>query len=304
MRIVSIVIASMIMSLSAYSQDTTLSLWPAGKIPNRINTQGKEQVQRSNITWITNVQKPNITVYLPSKQNANGQALVICPGGGYGGLAYDWEGSDIAKWLNANGIAAIVLKYRLPNVTSSVVPYKTPLMDAQRAIRLVRYYADKWKIKKDKVGIIGFSAGGHLASTVGTHFANAETPIGDDIDTLSARPDFMILMYPVITMSKSYMHKGSVDNLIGQNAPQSLREQFSNEMRVTKETPPTILIHATDDNVVPVENSLSFYQALKDNKVPAEMHIYPTGGHGFSLAIGKGYLSTWTDRCIEWLKNR
>jgi acetyl esterase/lipase len=304
MRLPAIVILSLFIHLNAFCQDTTLLLWPAGKIPNSRKSDLKEQVQRSNITWVTNVQEPNMTVFLPSRQNATGMALVICPGGGYGGLAYDWEGTDIAKWLNANGIAAIVLKYRLPNPASSVVTYKTPLMDAQRAMRLVRYHADEWKIKKDKVGIIGFSAGGHLASTVGTHFNNAEAPIGDAVDTLSARPDFMILMYPVITMSKPFMHKGSADNLLGINASQSLREEFSNEMQVTKETPPTILVQATDDNVVPVENSLSFYQALKDNNVPAELHIYPKGGHGFSLAIGKGYLSTWPDRVIDWLKNR
>jgi acetyl esterase/lipase len=278
-------------------------LWPAGNIPNYKKTAEVEKKDSTNIVRISLVQQPAIEVYLPSKQNATGQAVIICPGGGYGVLAYDWEGTDIAKWLNANGIAAIVLKYRLPNSKSNIVPQLSPLLDAQRAIRTTRANAEKWHIKRDKIGIMGFSAGGHLASTAGTHFdaGNANAP--DTIDRLSCRPDFMILMYPVITMSQPYMHQGSRNNLIGANADSALAKYYSNDLQVTKETPPTFLVHATDDGGVPVENSLSFYQALKNNKVPAEMHIYPYGGHGFSLAIGKGYLATWPDRCIDWLRS-
>ena len=283
------------------AQEYKLLLWPSGNVPNYKKTTEVEKRDSVNFVRISLVQQPAIEVYLPSKQNATGQAVVICPGGGYSILAYDWEGTDIAKWLNAHGIAAIVLKYRLPNSKSNVDPKLSPLLDAQRAIRTVRANAVKWNIKKDKIGIMGFSAGGHLASTAGTHFDAGNTSATDSIDRVSCRPDFMILMYPVVNMSKSTMHQGSRNNLIGANADSATAKYYSNEMQVTAQTPPTLLVHATDDKAVPVENSLDFYRALKDNNVPAEMHIYPYGGHGFSLAIGKGYLATWTDRCIDWL---
>jgi len=276
-------------------------LWPSGNIPNYKKTAEVEKRDTTGIVRISLVQQPGIEVYLPSKQSANGQAIVICPGGGYGILAYDWEGTDIAKWLNSKGIAAIVLKYRLPNSKSNVVPQLSPLLDAQRALRTVHANAQKWNIKKNQIGIMGFSAGGHLASTAGTHFDNGDANAADSVDRLTSRPDFMILMYPVISMSKTYMHQGSRNNLIGANPDTALAKYYSNDLQVTKETPPTFIVHATDDAGVPVENSLSFYQALKTNKVAAEMHIYPYGGHGFGLAVGKGYLNTWTDRCIDWL---
>lgn len=289
--------------LTSMEQEVKLPLWAVGQVPNFKASGEKEKAEYSDMKRVTLVQQPEIEVYLPAKRNATGQAVVVCPGGGYGMLAYDWEGTDIAKWLNANGIAAIVLKYRLPNSKSNIVPHQSPLPDAQRAIRTARANAAKWNINKDKIGIMGFSAGGHLASTAGTHFDKGNASATDSIDRFSSRPDFMILMYPVITMSKPFMHQGSRNNLIGANASPELATYYSNEMQVTKETPPTLLIHSTDDEAVPVENSLHFYQALKENKVPAEMHIYPYGGHGFSLAIGKGYLRTWTERCIDWLKS-
>lgn len=285
------------------AQSYTMLLWPSGNIPNYKKTNQVEKSDTTDIVRISQVQQPSITVYLPATKSATGQAIVICPGGGYAILAYDWEGSDVAKWLNAKGIAAIVLKYRLPNATSNIVPQLSPLLDAQRAIRMVRANAFKWNIKKEQVGIMGFSAGGHLASTAGTHFDAGNPNAPDTVDRFSSRPDFMILMYPVITMSKSYMHQGSRNNLIGAHADSVLAAYYSNELQVTKETPPTFIVHATDDTGVPVENSLYFYQALKTNKVLAEMHIYPNGGHGFGLAIGKGYLETWTDRCIDWLRS-
>ena len=285
------------------AQEYKMLLWPSGNIPNYKRTAEVEKRDSANFVRISLVQQPAIEVYLPSKQNATGQAIVICPGGGYGMLAYDWEGTDIAKWLNANGVAAIVLKYRLPNSKSNIDPKLSPLLDAQRAIRTVRANADKWNIKKDKIGIMGFSAGGHLASTAGTHFDRENPGAADSIDRISSRPDFMILMYPVISMSQSYMHEGSRNNLIGTSADSTTAKYYSNDLQVTRETPPTLLIHASDDKAVPVENSLAFYQALVKNNVPAEMHIYPYGGHGFSLAIGKGYLASWTDRCIDWLRS-
>ena len=285
------------------TQEYKIALWPSGNIPNYKKTAEVEKRDTAGIVRVSLVQQPSIDVYLPSRQNATGQAIVVCPGGGYGILAYDWEGTDIAKWLNANGIAAIVLKYRLPNSKSNIVPQLSPLIDAQRAIRMVRANADRWNIKRDRIGIMGFSAGGHLASTAGTHFDSGIGNAADTIDRLSSRPDFMILMYPVITMLKTTMHQGSRNNLIGANPDSATARYYSNDLQVTKDTPPTFIVHSTDDTAVPVENSLMFYQALKNHKVPAEMHIYPYGGHGFSLAIGKGYLQTWTDRCIDWLRS-
>jgi acetyl esterase/lipase len=249
------------------------------------------------------VQEPDIAVFLPSKQNATGQAVIICPGGGYEYLSYDWEGTDFAKLLNANGIAAFVLKYRLPVSKSNVIPRLSPLMDAQRAMRMVRANADKWNIKKDNIGIMGFSAGGHLASTLATRFDEGNKNAADTIEQQSCRPDFAVLVYPVISMSKSIMHAGSRNNLIGEHPDSSLAKEYSGELQVTKNTPPTFLVHTIDDNAVPVENSLLFYQAMKDHGVSGELHVYPHGGHGFSLGIGKGYLETWTDRLIDWLRS-
>ena len=284
------------------AQNVTLPLWPEG-IPNYKETGAVEKWDTSDIIAVTNVQNPEIAVYLPAKRQATGQAVIICPGGGYWALAYDFEGIDVAKWLNSKGIAGIVLKYRLPTSDGQIVPYESPLMDAKQAMRLVRYHAEEWNINPERIGIMGFSAGGHLASTLGTHFDYGNSYSTDLVERISCRPDFMILMYPVITMTKPFMHKGSRNALIGEFPETALAENYSNELQVTDDTPPTFLIHAGDDKGVPVTNSLVFYQALVDNDVPAEMHIYPTGGHGFSLAINKGHLSQWTDSCIEWIKS-
>lgn len=291
------------MMLSAVkAQDFTVPLWAEGKVPNYQKTEEKEKRDTTETIHIRLVQSPDITIYLPSKRNATGQAVIICPGGGYGTLSFSWEGMDMAKLLNAKGIIAIVLKYRLPNAKSNVVSHLSPLMDAKRAIRLARANATKWAINKNKIGIMGFSAGGHLASTLGTHFDEGDANAADTIDRISSRPDFMVLCYPVISMSKPIMHAGSKNNLLGTAATDDLARLYSNELQVTKKTPPTFLVHATDDRSVPVENSLLFYQALKDNGVPAEMHIYPTGGHGFGLGLGKGYLETWTERLVDWMR--
>jgi acetyl esterase/lipase len=250
------------------------------------------------------VQSPDIAVFLPAKNNATGQAVIICPGGGYGILAYNWEGTDPAKLLNAKGIAAIVLKYRLPNSKNNVVPHLSPLADAKRALRMVRFYATKWNINKNQIGIMGFSAGGHLASTLGTHFDSGNAASPDSIEQQSSRPDFMVLVYPVISMTKEIMHKGSRNNLIGEKADSALAKYYSNELQVTNQTPPTFIVHASDDKGVPVENSLLFYQALKDHGIPVEMHIFPVGGHGFGLAIGKGTLEKWSELCVEWIRGK
>jgi len=284
------VLLFLICSNYTYSQSMKINLWPAGSIPLSIKNNIQEEAISTDIIRIGKVQVPLIEVYLPNKRSATGQGVVICPGGGYSILAYDWEGTDIAKFLNSKGIAAFVLKYRLPDVLSSTVPDQVPLLDAKQAMRIVRARATEWNINPNKIGIMGFSAGGHLASTLSTHFEE---------DT---KPDFSILIYPVISMDKSITHSGSRNNLIGNHPSDEMIKLYSNELRVTTKTPPTFLIHATDDDVVPVENSLLYYQALKKNKVSTEMHIYPTGGHGFGLANGNKSLESWSNLMIEWIK--
>lgn len=288
-------------SIFAQDENETLELWPAG-IPNSQASSEKETQEKEGILWISKVQDPSMEVFLPVKQAATGQAVLICPGGGYEGLAYDWEGTQIAKWLNTKGIAGIVLKYRLPNSASVKTSYEAPLQDAKRAIRLIRSHANEWNIDQKKVGVMGFSAGGHLASTLGTHFNAEETVPTDSIRSINARPDFMVLVYPVITMKKDFTHMGSRNSLLGENPSEALIKEFSNEEQVQIDTPSTFLIHATDDDVVPVENSIQFYRALVDKKIDAEMHIYPEGGHGFALALDKGYLRSWPDRLEDWLQ--
>lgn len=284
----------------SYCQESTVSLWPEGhpdfQVANNIETHVKDE-----ILWIENVQVPALEVFLPSKQNATGKAVVICPGGSYQGLAYDLEGTDIAKSLCAKGIAAFVLKYRLPTSGSSQEGCKIPLQDAQRAMRIVRHNSKTWNIAKSQIGIMGFSAGGHLASTVGTHFDAKESSIFDKVDTLSAKPDFMALIYPVITMKSGYTHEGSRNNLIGETPVKDLIDYYSNEGHVNKNTSPAFIVHASDDSSVNVMNSILFYQALEKAGVAAELHIYPEGGHGFGLAIGQNYLKTWIERFVEWL---
>ncbi len=284
-----------------FSQET-IPLW-SKKIPNHQETDEVETQKKGNILWIENVQKPTLEIYLPAKKNATGKAMVICPGGGYQGLAYDWEGTDIAKYLNSKGIAAFVLKYRLPKSNAIILGRKAPLQDAQRAIRLVRHNSEKWNISKNQIGIMGFSAGGHLASTLGTHYNDGEDSLTSTIDSLSARPNFMVLIYPVITMRSSYVHQGSRNNLLGKNPTQELIDFYSNELHVNKNTPPTFIVHSTDDKAVSVMNSILFYQALEKEGIYSEMHIYPEGGHGFALAIGQGHLQTWIDRLSEWIES-
>jgi acetyl esterase/lipase len=247
--------------------------------------------------------KPSLTIYLPEKEKATGAAVVIFPGGGYGYLAMDHEGHQIAQWLNSIGVAGFIVKYRHRN-SGAGYGHPAPIQDAQRAIRMVRSRAKEWGVDPGRIGIIGFSAGGHLASTAGTHFNTRYSEPVDEIDRSSARPDFIILMYPVISFTEWYTHKGSMVNLLGKNPDKDLMESLSNEKQVTSETPPTFLVHADDDDVVPSENSIAFYLALRRAKVPAEMHIYEKGGHGFGPGVGKGACSSWMVRCADWMKGR
>lgn len=284
-----------------FSQEV-IPLW-SEKAPYYQETDAVETQTQGDILWIENVQVPTLEVFLPNKENASGKAMVICPGGGYMGIAYDWEGTDVAKHLNSKGIAAFVLKYRLPNSKSIISGNKAPLRDAQRALRLVRHHAEKWNVSKDQIGIMGFSAGGHLASTLGTHYNDVDESLTSSIDTLSARPDFMVLLYPVITLKDPYTNSGLRTILTGENPKQQHLDFYSNELSVTKNTPPTFLVHASDDPTVSAMNSILFYQALLKEEVYSEMHIYPEGGHAFGLAKGQAHLETWTDRLSEWLES-
>jgi acetyl esterase/lipase len=245
----------------------------------------------------TQADKPTIAIYLPAKEKAAGVGIVILPGGGYGGHAIGHEGKDIAAWLNDLGIAAFVTKYRL----GKRYPHPAPLTDAQRAVRIVRARAGEFGIDPARVGIIGFSAGGHLASTVGTHFDAGQSDSADPIERASSRPDFMILCYPVISLQSTFTHRGSLRNLLGENPDPKLVASLSNETQVTPQTPPTFLFHTSTDTVVPPENSIMFYQALHAAGVPAEMHIYEQGKHGVGLAPNDPVLSTWPKRCEAWL---
>jgi acetyl esterase/lipase len=239
--------------------------------------------------------KPEIIVYLPAPEKATGAAVVICPGGGYGGLMMSYEGRDIAKWLNGMGIAGIVLKYR-------VMPYRhpCPMLDGQRAMRIVRKNAKAWGIKPDHIGIMGFSAGGHVASTVGTHFDAGNAKANDPIEQVSSRPDFMILIYPVITMGEKG-HAGSRNTLLGPNPTQAEIDFVSNEKQVTADTPPAFLAHSKKDSAVSVANSQMFYDALIKNKVKATFLELSTGEHGLGCGNGPEW-KAWQDACAEWLK--
>lgn len=250
------------------------------------------------ILRIRDISKPTITIYRPDPALANGTAIVICPGGGYSILAAGHEGVDVAKLFASWGITAFVLKYRLPN--DAIMDDKTigPLQDAQRALQLVRLQAAEWNINPGRVGIMGFSAGGHLAATASTHFL---TPV-IEADKAEVRPDFSILIYPVISFTDSLMHKGSRDRLLGADLSPQRVLAYSNEWQVSPTTPPAFLVHAGDDKVVPVGNSIAYYQSLVKHNIPAEMHLYPAGGHGFGLN-NRTTPDQWSDRLKNWLKS-
>jgi len=245
------------------------------------------------------IDKPTLTPYLAPSGRGTGTAVVVCPGGGYQHLAMDHEGEQVARWLNSIGVAAFVLKYRL----GPKYHHPVELGDAQRAIRTVRARAAEFRIAPDRVGIMGFSAGGHLASTAGTHFDAGKDGSADPIERMSSRPDFLILGYPVISFG-TYAHKGSLHMLLGDNPDPKLVENLSNELQVTAQTPPTFLFHTTEDRTVPVENSILFYMALRKAGVPAEMHIYEKGPHGVGLAPTDEALSTWPGRLADWMRGR
>ena len=243
---------------------------------------------------------PTVSVYLPLDPARTGTAVVVAPGGSYGMLASNHEGRQVANWFNALGVTAFVLRYRL----GPRYHHPIELGDAQRALRYVRSHAEEYGFKPDRIGMMGFSAGGHLASTVGTQFDNGNPAATDPIDRVSCRPDFLILAYPVISMSAPYTHEGSERNLLGENASEGLRKKLSSELQVTAQTPPTFLFSTTTDALVPVENTVAFYMALRKAGVPAEMHVFEKGPHGVGLDLGDPILGMWPTLLGNWLRER
>jgi acetyl esterase/lipase len=272
------------LSLSFAVEPKTVRLWE-GDAPNATGKEDKDI--------------PTAIVYLPETTKASIPALVICPGGGYGGLAVDHEGHQIAKWANDMGMAGVIVLYRH---RGRGYGHPNPLLDAQRAIRLTRHHATQWKIDSKRVGIIGFSAGGHLTSTVLTHSDAGDANASDPIDRQSSRPNYGILCYPVIALGESFTHKGSQKNLLGDSPSDDLVKSLSNEKQVTAQTPPTFLWHTAEDKVVAAENSLRFYSAMVTAGVPGELHVFPLGRHGLGLAAKDVGAHQWPELCKNWLK--
>lgn len=271
----------MYISAGCVSAQTAIPLWPDGA-PNAV---GKEPQDI-----------PTLTPFLAPVENATGAAVLVLPGGGYGHLSDIKEGSDVAKWLNSLGISAFVLKYRLGPRYSQ----PTPLLDAARAMRTVRSRASGWGLDANRIAILGFSAGGHLASALGTKFDAGRPDSKDMVERMSSRPDLMILLYPVITMGE-FTHAGSRKNLLGETPTPELIKLYSNDLQVSRETPPAFIMHTMNDPAVPVENSMFFVTALRKNGVPFEFHLYEQGPHGVGLAPTNPYLASWTARCADWL---
>lgn len=258
-------------------------LWPNGA-PGAVGTQPEDQ--------------PSLTILLPDKSKAVGTGVVICPGGGYAHLAFDYEGTDIARWFNSLGVAGFVLKYRL----GPRYHYPAQFQDVERALRIVRSRAEEFGIAHDRIGVMGFSAGGHLASTAGTHFDSGNPNDSDPTDRASSRPNFMILAYPVITLLPPYAHEGSRRFLLGENPDPELVKKLSNELQVTPQTPPTFIFQTDEDKTVPSMNSVMFYEALHKAGIPAEMHIFERGRHGLGFAKNDPALSIWPTLLEHWLQ--
>ena len=289
------------MNLNILAQNKPIALWEE-KIPGEIlsvSNEEKEIYNENELQSTSNVKIPTLTIYTPNEISANGTSVILFPGGGYSHLSMNKEGKKIAKWLNSFGITAFVLKYRMPS--DEIMKDKSigPLQDAQEAVRMVRRNAKKWNLESNKIGVIGFSAGGHLAATLSTRY---EEKTYESTDNTSPKPNFAILIYPVISMNSAITHKGSKEKLLGLNPSQELTDKFSSELHVNSTTPPTFIVHASDDKSVPVENSINYYLALKNRKVQTEMHIYEKGGHGFGLGI-IDTSKNWANDCVNWLKS-
>jgi acetyl esterase/lipase len=304
MKIISLVVLlSMVMNTSIMlGQSKVIDIWQ-GKIPGSLSNPNIVQTIDSGDHWVKmkGVTNPVMDMYPAPSGKTNGTAVIICPGGGYGALAVSHEGSQVAEWLNGLGVTAFVLKYRLPDPSIMVNTSVGPLQDAQEAIRIVRRHAKEWNINPNKIGVLGFSAGGHLAATLSTHF---NEKVYETVDETSARPDFSILIYPVVSMDASITHMGSRENLLGKNPSDDLVRHFSNELQVNKETPPAFIVHSLDDPAVPVVNSVNYAFACKKFGVPCELHIFESGGHGYGMRKTNGTESTWPEVCTRWLQVR
>ncbi len=294
-------ISGLLLTSHMNAQQKELKLWPKGVPASIKNKDYKESPTdgRGRENRYINVSDPTIKIYLPDEDKATGAAILICPGGGYSCLAYDHEGFILAEWLNKHGIAGILLKYRLPS--DKIMKQKDigPLQDAQQAMRMIRNNAKEWNIDPTKIGVIGFSAGGHLASTISTQF---DRNVYKTKDTTSARPDFSVLVYPVISMKEGVTHMGSRNNLIGKSPSEEMINQYSNEQQITPNTPITFMIHSADDHAVPIQNSLGYFKALQENKVSSEIHIFEKGGHGYGMRKVDGTQGQWPILMLEWLK--
>lgn len=291
--------ACALLSFSTFAQPV-IPLYFPDSIPNSISAPNKEERKTDDkgVLLASKVSHPTLTLFLPEHPRADAPAVVICPGGGYWVNALNIEGYDEARIFNSWGVAAFVLTYRIPDSAYCIHPEIAPLQDAQQAILQVRRNAAKWHVDPRRIGLMGFSAGGHLASTAATHFDNVLVP---DPEKLSVRPDWLILGYPVISDAPAVRHNGSFDKLLGANAPDSLQKYYSSELQVTDRTPPTFMVLANDDDGVSPLNSILFYQALLAHHVPAELHVYEHGGHGFGLHLPVKE-ELWMDRCKHWME--
>ncbi|WP_080054203.1 alpha/beta hydrolase [Spirosoma aerolatum] len=266
-----------------------------GAIPN-VKASEVNEIKRADQS-VSNVVRPTLTLFLPAKEKATGTAVIVCPGGGYETLVMKREGFDIAEAFAKIGVTAFVLKYRLPSEKTMIDPSIGPLQDAQQALRTIRQRSTEWGVDPNRIGIMGFSAGGHLAATAGTHF---QKPVIDNPESINLRPDFMILIYPVISLSHEIGSEKTRKNLLGMSPSPELIRLYSNELHIDKTTPPTFLTHAGDDSKVPVKNSLVFYEALQQNGVPANLHIYSKGEHGFGKTPA---FDEWFGRIHQWMKD-
>ncbi len=285
---------------SISAQNKVIDIWN-GKVPGAIQSDEFKQNIDTTAGWVDkhSIVKPNLYFYPAPKEKATGTAVVICPGGGYFGLAIQHEGLQVAQWFNSLGITAFVLTYRQPDDAIMKNKSIAPMQDGQRAIRIVRRHAKEWGIDPEKIGIMGFSAGGHVASTISTHY---NEKVYESDDSTSARPDFSLLIYPVISMDSTITHMGSRVNLIGNNPSPEQVKHFSNELQVNAQTPPAFMVHSMNDDAVPVENSIKYALALKKNKIPSELHIYQSGGHGYGFGGTKSTESSWSGACSKWLE--
>ena len=282
------------LSLQVSKSQSIMKLWPNGTPGEVVSPKPEETFEGKRVRYVS---EPTLTVYLPTKETNTGVAVVICPGGGYAMEAMDHEGYEVGEFLQAHGIAGIVLKYRLPYGHSEI-----PLQDAQQAIRMARFHAEEWSVDPKKVGIAGFSAGGHLASTLSTHYDSGNKDSKNPVEKLSSRPDFSILLYPVVTFKEEWGHMGSRVNLIGNTNDWKIIQNFSNELQVNSQTPPAFIALADDDAGVKPRNSIEYYMALKREGIPAELHIFKEGGHGFGMhKTGKAH-DQWPLMVVEWMK--